>query len=477
MAMGAGCTRYTLLGRLGSGGMGSVCLARMTGSAGFSRVVAVKRLHPELAAQPEHVGMLVDEARLASSLHHVNIVSTLDLEVGEGGFNLVLDYIEGAGLDVLMRAARRAGERIPAPIALAIIGGVLRGLDAAHEARSADGVPLGIVHRDISPHNVLVGTDGVPRIIDFGIAKAMGRVMHTRSGEVRGKFAYIAPEQLLERPATRQSDVYSAGVVLWELLTGRRLFKGEDQRVVCAAVMRGDIAPPSHVNPELSPELDPVVLRATASDVGSRFLSARELLEALAPFERASEDEVSRWVRRVGAEHLAKRAELLRHHEARPAQTIDELMAELGSPSVPALAPMPSECVSVVVPIPRASADPTIPPMVLSTTHFASARPRVGWIYAAAATFGLLAVALIAGDFLLGHRHASAPSDLWASEPPPVEVPLAVLSSPLPQVHAAPTLVPPAPAPPPPPARKPVVPARKPARAAVGRTLHDFEHP
>ena len=328
-------TRYTVLGTLASGGMGTVFLARMAGSAGFSRLVAIKRLLPELAAQKEFVAMLVDEARLASSLHHVNIVDTLDLVATDGAFSLVLEYIEGAALSVLTRNAEKAGEEIPRPIVLSILQGVLRGLDAAHEARSPEGTPLGIVHRDISPQNVLLGTDGVPRIIDFGIAKAMGRVMQTRPGEVRGKFAYMAPEQLLERPATRQADVYAAGVVLWELLTGQRLFGADDARAVCAAVMRGEIPPPSSVKPDIPPELDAIVLKATARETGERYLTARELLDELASFPRASDDDVGRWVRANAAVYLAKRAEMLQNQLPEHSRSVEDLMAELQASATP----------------------------------------------------------------------------------------------------------------------------------------------
>ncbi|MCW5833916.1 MAG: serine/threonine protein kinase, partial [Labilithrix sp.] len=189
--------RYTILGTIASGGMARVYLGRMTGSAGFSRPVAIKRLHPELAVQRDFVAMLVDEARLAAHIRHTNVVDTLDLVVSDGAFSLVLEYVEGESLSALIREARARGETVPSPIALAVLYGVLRGLEAAHEARNEEGQPLGIVHRDVSPQNILVGIDGIPRIIDFGVAKALGRILVTRPGEVRGKFSYMAPEQLL----------------------------------------------------------------------------------------------------------------------------------------------------------------------------------------------------------------------------------------------------------------------------------------
>lgn len=322
--------RYTILGTIASGGMARVYLGRMTGSAGFSRPVAIKRLHPELAVQRDFVAMLVDEARLAAHIRHTNVVDTLDLVVSDGAFSLVLEYVEGESLSALIREARARGETVPSPIALAVLYGVLRGLEAAHEARNEEGQPLGIVHRDVSPQNILVGIDGIPRIIDFGVAKALGRILVTRPGEVRGKFSYMAPEQLLGRPVTRQVDVYAVGVLLWELLVGARLFSGDDERVVCAAVMRGVITPPSEANPSVPRELDAIVKRATARELSERYLTAREMLGALESCERAPDDEVGAWVRRLSAARLAKRHRLLQDSvSTTDRMSIDDLLREL----------------------------------------------------------------------------------------------------------------------------------------------------
>ncbi len=323
--------RYTILGHIAKGGMGSVYLGRVTGTAGFSRLVAIKRLHPDLAAQKEFVGMLVDEARLASQIRHTNVIDTLDLVVSDGAFSLVLEYVEGDSLSRLLRTAAQLGEPVPRRIALAVMYGVLRGLDAAHEARREDGQPLGIVHRDISPQNVLIGVDGIPRVIDFGVAKATGRFDSTRPGEVRGKFCYMAPEQMEGRHVTRQVDVYAAGVMLWELLVGRRLFDADDERVLCAAVLRGDIKGPSTQNPGVPQELDAIVLRATSHEIGERHLTARELLGDLERLERASDDEVGKWVRRLGATQLAERQRMIQ--DAAPAadgRPLEEIVADLG---------------------------------------------------------------------------------------------------------------------------------------------------
>ena len=336
-------SRYTILGHLAKGGMASVYLGRMAGSAGFSRLVAIKRLHPELASDRELIGMLVDEARIAAQIRHTNVIDTLDLVVSDGAFSLVLEYIDGDSLSSLVKSVKKAGETVPRDVALAIIHGVLRGLEAAHEARGTDGHPLGVVHRDVSPQNVLVGVDGVARVIDFGVAKAVGKLEATKPGEVRGKFAYMAPEQLMAKPITRQVDVYAAGVMLWELLTGTRLFKAEDERAVCAAVLRGAIEKPSTVNPEIPPELDAIVMRATALDVGERYLSAREMLVDLEKHARAVDEEVAAWVRRLTIERRAQRQRMIEGDaSSSDLRSIDEVMKEL------AVAPAESSAASAM---------------------------------------------------------------------------------------------------------------------------------
>jgi serine/threonine-protein kinase len=282
--------RYNIIGTLASGGMGTVYLARMSGSAGFSRLVAVKKLHPEFAADPQLIAMLIDEGRVASKIRHANVIHTLDLVTADDdGFALVLEYVEGVSLDALLRRSE-----VPRPIAIALIRGMLRGLQAAHEA--------GVVHRDVSPHNVLVGVDGIPRVIDFGIAKAKNRIAAaTRSGEVRGKFAYMAPEQLREEPITPQADVYAAGVVLFQLLTGKLPFATDDNRVLMAKVLTDAVPAPG-----ISESLDAAVLTATAPSLSERYSTASELHDALANEISASEDEVGAWVRAVAPEQLAR---------------------------------------------------------------------------------------------------------------------------------------------------------------------------
>lgn len=279
-ALPASVDRYELLCELASGGMGTVYIARRGGPEGFQRLVAVKLCHRELAEDPDFVSMFIDEARLAASIHHAHVVSTIDAGLAVDTLFLAMEYVEGASLAALMTAAHRAGQRLPRPVALRVVADLLAGLAAAHAAEDAHGQPLGIIHRDVSPQNVLVGADGLSRLLDFGVAKAVERRSITRAGHTKGKAAYMAPEQLRSEALTQRIDVYAAGVVLWECLTGERLFAG-----------RGgsrEVVAPSQRVPELSPALDAVVLRALEARPEDRYGSALEMLQALEAVELAA---------------------------------------------------------------------------------------------------------------------------------------------------------------------------------------------
>ncbi len=298
--------RYALYGEIASGGMATVHLGRLLGPVGFSRTVAIKRLHAQLAREPDFVAMFMDEARLAARIEHPNVVPMLDVAMLEGELLLVMEYVEGESLARLLQRADEQSERVPLPIVASVITGILHGLHAAHEAKSDHGEPLGIVHRDVSPHNILVGVDGVPRLLDFGIAKAAGRIHTTREGQLKGKLPYMAPEQI-RGDAGRTSDIYSCGVVLWEMLAQKRLFKG-DEATVLAAVLGDVIEPPSRYVPQVPAALDALVLRALNRDPSERFATAREMAEALEQATAlASATVVSEWLERLAAESLGAR--------------------------------------------------------------------------------------------------------------------------------------------------------------------------
>src|SRR4051794_33570181 len=205
--------RYELLGELATGGMATVYLGRMRRPMGFARLVAIKCMHPQYAKDPSFASMFLDEARLTARLRHPNIVPTLDIVADGGHLLIVMDYVEGESLAGLLRLVRDAADRIPVAVACAIIHDLLLGLHEAHEARDDDGSALAIIHRDVSPQNVIVGLDGLARVLDFGVAKARSRVHHSNEGEIKGKIPYMPPEQLFGEAVDRRVDIYAAGVL------------------------------------------------------------------------------------------------------------------------------------------------------------------------------------------------------------------------------------------------------------------------
>lgn len=308
--------RYRLYDPIARGGMATVHIGRLVGPVGFARTVAVKCLHAQLADDPEFVSMFRDEARLASRVRHPNVVSTLDVVSSDGELFLIMDYVQGESLAALLRAARRAGEPVPHAIVTAILGQALLGLHAAHEATSDQGTPLAIVHRDVSPQNILVGTDGVARVADFGVAWAAQRAHSTQNRGVKGKVQYMAPEQLFEAPIDRRADVFTSAVVLWEALTGQQLFGG-DLGAIVGKHASGQITPPSALAPSLPPSLDAVVMRALSRDPDARFPTARSMAEALeTALPPAGALAVGDWVERLGHEALARKRALVARIEA-----------------------------------------------------------------------------------------------------------------------------------------------------------------
>ncbi len=297
--------------------MATVHYGRMTGAAGFGRTVAIKRLHPQFAKEPEFVAMLIDEARLASRIRHPNVVSILDVVTAGDETLLVLEYVQGVTLSHLVRQA--AGRRVPLPfpIAIAIASGVLDGLHAAHEARAEDGASLEIVHRDVSPQNVLIGSDGVARVTDFGIAKAAGRLQTTRDGQIKGKTAYMAPEQIRAHAVDRRTDVYAASVVLWEMLAGRRLFRADAAAGIMNAILESDIPPLATVRPEVPADLAAIVHKGLSREPGDRFATARDMATALdRAIHATSAREVGDWVAATASEILEQRARHVADMEA-----------------------------------------------------------------------------------------------------------------------------------------------------------------
>jgi len=280
--------RYEVLTQLASGGMASVYVARAQGVAGFERLVAIKVLHPHLAHEHDFITMFLDEARLAARIRHPNVVATQDISDTEGaGYFLVMDYVEGDHLGALLRECTRANELLPGNVVARILLDAIAGLSAAHELRDEQGRPLNLVHRDVSPHNILVGTDGVTRLTDFGVAKASVRLTTTQEGHFKGKLGYMAPEHASSGEADQRSDLFSMGIVLWESLLGRRLFNGENNAETLNLILNEPITLVSSFRPELE-AFDPVIQRALARPREERFTSAEEFHSAVEAAAKAS---------------------------------------------------------------------------------------------------------------------------------------------------------------------------------------------
>jgi serine/threonine-protein kinase len=307
--------RYSLFGAIASGGMATVYLGRVEGAVGFSKMVAVKRLHAQFSKNAELVTMFLDEARLAARIHHPNVVQTFDV-VAEGAGTqdsevfLVLEYVHGETLARVLRALEKQRGRIEPKIAVTLAANILHGLHAAHEATDEQGRPLCIVHRDVSPQNVIVGVDGVGRVLDFGIAKAVGRMQTTREGQLKGKIAYMAPEQIAGEEVDRRTDVYAASIVLWESLVGRRLFDADNEGALISQIARGAKSPPSAHVEGIPPELDAIVMRGLSTTPARRFASARDMAVALEDaIGIASPRQVGEWLWGVVGEALESRAD------------------------------------------------------------------------------------------------------------------------------------------------------------------------
>ncbi|MEW5852853.1 MAG: serine/threonine-protein kinase [Myxococcota bacterium] len=273
--------RYNVLKRLGAGGMAEVLLAEQPGPAGFSRLVTIKRILEKHARDAEFIRMFVDEARVSMSLQHPNIVQVLDFQQQGSDHFMVLEFVHGADLDHLINALAQRSRILPVPVTVFVLWLVLRGLSYAHTAVGPRGEPLMLIHRDISPGNVLLSATGQVKLTDFGVAKARGRATQTRVGILKGKLHYMAPEAIVSGTVDQRADLFSVGVTLWEALTGRPLYNGETDFVVAQAVVTQPFVAPSVHHPAVPPEVDEVCRRALEPDPGKRFQTARQMEQAL----------------------------------------------------------------------------------------------------------------------------------------------------------------------------------------------------
>lgn len=334
--------RYALFDELAAGGMATVHLGRLLAANGEGRTVAVKRLHSQYTKDHEFCAMFMDEARVVTRIKHPNCVRTVDVVQDDKGLFLVMEYVHGESLSRLMRSARERKEPISPKLVATLLHGVLLGLHAAHEATAPDGAPLKVVHRDVSPQNIIVGVDGTAKVLDFGIAKAAGRMQTTREGQIKGKLAYMAPEQIRGQ-VDRRTDVFAAAVVLWEALASRRLHEGFKDVEIVTRVVQGKFVPPSTHAPGIAPELDQIVLKGLAADPRKRYLSAKDMAVDLeSKVGLMSRSEIGAWVERLAKPVLDKRAaKVARMEEAAKALRPSDTAVRLRAPSTPdAFAPV-----------------------------------------------------------------------------------------------------------------------------------------
>lgn len=309
---------------IAAGGMATVHIGRLAGPLGFARTVAIKRLLPQFANNPEFVAMFLDEARMAARIQHPNVVPTLDIISTEEELLLVMEYVRGESLSRLLRAIKTKNTKVPSGIVVSVMSQALSGLHAAHDAQDENGASLGLVHRDVSPQNIMVGADGVARVLDFGVAKAGFTVNPSKSGDVKGKVLYMAPEQIADAYIDRRADIYALGIVLFEMLTGERMFIGSEAQQIANA-MQGQVRLPSAVSPILG-RFDAIVRKATAFNPDDRFPNALAMAQDLESCARAaSARDVGDWVKREAGEVLHQRLRRIAEIERLSASDILEV--------------------------------------------------------------------------------------------------------------------------------------------------------
>jgi len=448
--------QYEILDRIASGGMAELFRARLSGVEGFQKIVAIKKILPNIAGDEEFLTMFADEAKLAAQLSHPNIVHIFDLgKIETGGYFIAMEHVEGRDLRSILHLARETGLNIPVPLAVSIGSKVAAALDYAHRRRGDDERHLHIVHRDVSPPNILVSTNGDVKLCDFGIAKAASKVSRTESGALKGKVPYMSPEQAWGKSVDQRSDIYSLGSVLFEMLTGRKLFTGDSDLNVLEKVRAGDVVAPSSLNPEVPPALDAAVLKSLAREPDRRYATASDLLRDLEAVLRTYEPPPSSADLAVYVRHLE--AEDAARHEARAR----EAAAPPPPPPAPAKAALPRR--EVRIPLPQEPSKPKPAPPALSPPPpgepvapdaasagagiFATSFPE-GAAEAEgkrrARLYGMIAVAgvlLAAAVFLVVRKPAPKPVAPVAPAPsPPAAV--ASLITPVPTAAAAPVLDP-----------------------------------
>lgn len=305
--------RYRVIERVAAGGMAEVYRAESAGLEGFKKTVAIKRVLPHLSEKKQFIGMFLDEARLSAHLSHSNCVQVFDIGVGDNTYFIVMEFVDGSDLKAVVEHLEAKRQRVPISAAIHICCRICEGLAYAHEARDERGRLLGIVHRDISPPNVLITRHGEVKVVDFGLAKANSQLEHSQPGIIKGKFGYLSPEAALGESVDLRTDIFAVGIILWELLTGRRLFFGESDLATVRLVQTAKIPDIKKFNPEVTAELETVLAKALARDPSDRYQSARDLATDLTKIlfalgEPVSGFDIATLVEEVVSERNKKRA-------------------------------------------------------------------------------------------------------------------------------------------------------------------------
>lgn len=276
--------RYRVIEKLESGGMAEVFRAESEGLQGFRKQVAIKRVLPHLSEKKKFIAMFLDEARISAQLTHSNCVQVFDIGVGDNAYFIVMEYVDGANLKSIAESLKKQGKDFPVAAAAFIAHEICKGLSYAHELTDQNGVPMGIVHRDMSPPNVLVTKYGEVKIVDFGLAKASSQLEKSEPGIIKGKFSYLSPEAAMGQDVDPRTDIFAVGIILWELLAGQRLFLGDTDFQTVKKVQQSHVPPISQINRKVPPELERIVNKALAKDMGARYLTAKELGQDLVRF-------------------------------------------------------------------------------------------------------------------------------------------------------------------------------------------------
>jgi serine/threonine protein kinase len=276
--------RYEVIMHLATGGMAQIYLAKAGGIGAFERYVVLKTILADRADDERFVDMFLDEARLAATLNHQNVAQVYEVDEADGAYFMAMEYVHGENVRLMLESTIKKGWTIPIELGIAIVSGAAAGLHHAHERRGKGGTPLNIVHRDVSPANIMVGYDGAVKVLDFGIAKAEERATRTVQGTIKGKYGYMSPEQCRGKPLDRRSDIFALGIVLYELTTLRRAFRGSDDFDTMKRIVSGDIVAPTAAVPGYPRELEAIVLTALAREPEFRYQTAQEMLEALDAF-------------------------------------------------------------------------------------------------------------------------------------------------------------------------------------------------